>query len=229
MKAYQEFMQEALAATLIKAAARHVLRGKTLAKVAQKTIPLAKKTIPLAQKTIPKQLKFGKVFHGTNTTASSAISKGGYRTDKNVTRQMMGPNTVSTSSDNYTAARYAMRAANKYGGNPAMRQLRVPQSVMKDKTTFVRQGTGDYSGKGYKMTTLSPQQATKYDITDKMPEGKYEIDVLMSPDNKKELARRVKTALKNKRNREVLKKEIDIEKELKRLYSGKGVGRKESL
>ena len=113
-----------------------------------------------------------------------------------------------------------------------MRQFRVPQSVMQKQTQGIKGGAGDYSGKGYKMTTLSPQQATKYDITDKMPKGKYEIDVLMSPDNKKELARRAKTALKNKLNRDVLKKEIDqntLKNKLKGLYSGKGVGRKESL
>ena len=199
MKTYKEFvLNEAVARSLVKGFARQLLKNRGLAKAAQRTIPSS----------APKNIKFGKVFHGTNTTASSAISKGGYRTDKNVTRQMMGPNTVSTSSDNYTAAMYGIRAANKYGGKPAMRQLRVPQSVMKDKTTFMRQGTGDYSGKGYKMTTLSPQQATKFDITDKIPKGKYEIDVLLSPEKRRELRQRVKTELSNPANRRELRGKI---------------------
>ena len=188
MKTYKEFvLNETVARFLVNLAKRQLVKNKALAQAAQRLIPSS----------APKQLKFGKVFHGTNTTASSAISKGGYRTDKNVTRQMMGPNTVSTSPDNYTAAMYGIRAANKYGGKPAMRQLRVPQNVMKDKTTFMRQGTGDYSGQGYKMTTLSPQQATKYDVTDKIPKSKFNLDVLMSPEKKKELRRRVKAGLNN--------------------------------
>jgi len=199
MKTYKEFvLNEAVARFLVKGVARQLLKNKGLAKAAQKTIPSS----------APKQLKFGKVFHGTNTTASSAISKGGYRTDKNVTRQMMGPNTVSTSSDNYTAAMYGIRAANKYGGKPAMRQLRVPQSVMKDKTTFMRQGTGDYSGKGYKMTTLSPQQATKFDVTDKIPKSKYDLDLLLSPEKRRELRQRVQRGLKNPAGRRQLRGEI---------------------
>ena len=127
---------------------------------------------------------------------------------------------------------YAHRAADKFGGQPTLRQLRVPKNVAKKQTTKVRSGTGDYSGKGYKMTTLSPQQANKYDVTDKRPQGVYSHDMMMSPTNRRELRQRVNIALKNKRNREALKKEIDqnvLEKELKRLYRGKGVGRKESF
>ena len=203
MKTYKEFvLNEAVARSLVKGFARQLLKNRGLAKAAQRTIPSS----------APKNIKFGRVFHGTNTTASSAISKGGYRTDKNVTRQMMGKG-VYTSPDNYTAAMYGIRAANKYGGKPAMRQLRVPQSVMKDKTTFMRQGTGDYSGKGYKMTTLSPQQATKFDITDKIPKGKYEIDVLLSPEKRRELRQRVKTGLSNPSNRRELRGEIRQSKE----------------
>ena len=204
MKTYKEFvLDEAVARFLVKGVARQLLKNKGLAKAAQRTIPSS----------APKNIKFGKVFHGTNTTASSAISKGGYRTDKNVTRQMMGPNTVSTSSDNYTAAMYGMRAANKYGGKPAMRQLRVPQSVMKDKTTFVRQGIGDYSGKGYKMTTLSPQQANKFDVTDKVSKSKYDLDLLLSPEKRKELLQRVQKGLKNPAGRRQLRGEIRQSKE----------------
>ena len=49
-----------------------------------------------------------------------------------------------------------------------MRQLRVPQEIAEANNESMLEGAGDYSGKGYKMTTLSPQQANKYDVTDKV-------------------------------------------------------------
>ena len=120
---------------------------------------------------------------------------------------MMGKG-VYTSPDNYSAAMYGIRASRKYGGEPAMRQLRVPQQIAKKQTTFMRHGTGDYSGKGYKMTTLSPQQANKYDVTDKLPRDKYDLDALMSPEKKRELRRRVRRGLKQRAGREELRREI---------------------
>jgi len=94
-----------------------------------------------------------------------------------------------------------------------MRQLRVPQSVMKDKTTSVRQGIGDYSGKGYKMTTLSPQQANKFDVTDKVSKSKYDLDLLLSPEKRRELLQRVQKGLKNPAGRRQLRGEIRQSKE----------------
>ena len=85
---------------------------------------------------LPSNLSLLNIYHGTNTPASAAISKGGYRTDKNVTRQMMGKG-VYTSPDNYSAAMYGIRASRKYGGEPAMRQLRVPQEIAKKQTTSI--------------------------------------------------------------------------------------------
>ena len=70
-------------------------------------------------------------------------------------------------------------------------------------------GTGDYSGKGYKMTTLSTQQANKYDVTDKLPKHKFDVKgPLMSPEKKTELRRRVRRGLKQRAGREELRREI---------------------
>ena len=201
MKTYKEFINEAALARIV---AKQIFKNRGVAKAVRNTIK------PLTN--APKQLKFTKLYHGTNTPASAAISKGGYRTDKNVSRQMMGKG-VYTSSDNYSAAMYGIRAANKYGGEPALRQLRVPQNVAKTQTTRVRSGTGDYSGKGYKMTTLSTQQANKYDVTDKLPKDKYDLDALMSPEKKRELRKRVRGELRQRAGREELRRDIKREKE----------------
>ena len=198
-KTYKEFINEALPGLFVKTVAKQVFKNRGVAKAVRNTIK------PLTN--APKQLKFTKLYHGTNTPASAAISKGGYRTDKNVSRQMMGKG-VYTSSDNYSAAMYGIRAAYKYGGEPALRQLRVPQNVAKTQTTRVRSGTGDYSGKGYKMTTLSTQQANKYDVTDKLPKDKYDLDALMSPERKRELRKRVRGELRQRAGREELRREI---------------------
>tara|TARA_R100000027_G_C2219282_1_gene85555 strand:+ start:43 stop:693 length:651 start_codon:yes stop_codon:yes gene_type:complete len=183
MKTYKEFINEALASAFVKAVAKQVFKNRAVAKAVRNTIK------PLTN--APKQLKFGKTFHGTTQKASGSISKGGWRTDTNVTRQMSGSK-VYTAGDNYSAANYAINRATKLGDKPALRQFRVPQSVMQKQTTKVTGGAGDYSGKGYKMTTLSPQQANKYDVTDKVSRNKYDIDALMSPDKKSELRRRVR-------------------------------------
>ena len=120
---------------------------------------------------------------------------------------MMGKG-VYTSPDNYSAAMYGIRASRKYGGEPAMRQLRVPQEIAKKQTTKVYSGTGDYSGKGYKMTTLSTQQANKYDVTDKLPKHKFDVEgPLMSPEKKTELRRRVRRGLKQRAGERVKKRD----------------------
>ena len=203
MKTYQEFIQEALLGKFVKTVAKQAYKSKAL-KAA------VKKSVPKVSKKAPEKLKFTKLFHGTNTPASAAISKGGYRTDKNVSRQMLGKG-VYTSPDNYTAAMYGHRAARKFGGDPAIRQLRVPQQIANKQTTKMHSGTGDYSGKGYKMTTLSPQQATKYDVTDTMRmKHKYDIDAVVSPDNKRELVQRIRGYLRNKPNVDQIRRELGL-------------------
>jgi len=232
-------LTEAIIGSIIRAAARQALKGKTLAR------QVAKQT-----KNAPKQIKFGKTFHGTAKKSSDAISKGGWRTDTNVTRQMAGSK-VYTAGDNYSAAHYAIDRAAKLKDAPEMRRFRIPQSVMQRQTQRSYDGVGDYSGKGYNMTTLTTQQANKYDITDKMPQGKYDIDSLMSPENKRDLSQRVKRALKNRRAREIMRSDIrrgreasindlyrrrndpqnpnTLENELRGRYRGEGTGRKERI
>ena len=198
MKTYKEFvLNEAVARSLVKGFARQLLKNRGLAKAAQRTIPSS----------APKNIKLGKTFHGTTQKASDSISKGGWRTDTNVTRQMSGSK-VYTAGDNYSAAYYALNRANKLGDKPALRQFRVPQSVMQKQTQGVKGGVGDYGGKGYKMTTLSPQQANKFDVTDKIPKSKYDLDVLLSPEKRRELRQRVKTELSNPSNRRELRGKI---------------------
>ena len=193
-------VNEALARMFVKAVAKQVFKNRGVAKAAQNVIKQSTNA--------PKQLKFGKRFHGTTQKASDSISKGGWRTDKNVTRQMSGSK-VYTAGDNYSAANYALDRARKLGDKPALRQFRVPQSVVQKQTTKVTGGVGDYSGKGYKMTTLSPQQANKYDVTDKLPRDKFDVKgPLMSPEKKTELRRRVRRGLKQKAGREELRREI---------------------
>ena len=202
MKTYKEFViNESVARFLVKGVARQLLKNKGLAKAARKAIPSS----------APKQLKFGKTFHGTTKKASDSISKGGWRTDTNVTRQMSGSK-VYTAGDNYSAAHYAVNRASKLGDKPAMRQFRVPQSVMQKQTQGIKGGAGDYSGKGYKMTTLSSQQANRYDVTDKVSKSKFDLDVLMSPEKKKELRRRVKAGLNNPLGRKQLRREMQAQK-----------------
>ena len=193
-------LNEALTRMFVKTVAKQVFKNRGVAKAVRNTIK------PLTN--APKQLRFTKLYHGTNTPASAAISKGGYRTDKNVTRQMLGKG-VYTSPDNYSAAMYGIRASRNYGGEPALRQLRVPQQIAKRQTTSMRHGTGDYSGKGYKMTTLSTQQANKYDVTDMLPKDKFDVKgPLISPENKRDLRRRVRGVLKQRSGREELRREI---------------------
>ena len=204
MKTYKEFINEALAGLFVKTVAKQVFKNRGVAKAARNIIK------PLTN--APKQLKFGKTFHGTTQKASGSISKGGWRTDTNVTRQMSGSK-VYTAGDNYSAANYALDRARKLSDKPAMRQFRVPQSVMQKQTTKVTGGTGDYSGKGYKMTTLSTQQANKYDVTDKLPKDKFDVKgPLISPKSKRDLRRRVRGELKQRAGREQLSIEIAKDK-----------------
>ena len=203
MKTYKEFvLNEVVGRSLVKGLARQLLKNRGLAKAAQRTIPSS----------APKNIKLGKTFHGTTQKVSDSISKGGWKTDTNVTRQMSGSN-VYTAGDNYSAANYALDRAVKRKDKPALRQFRVPQSVMQKQTQGVKGGVGDYGGKGYKMTTLSPQQANKFDVTDRVSKSKYDLDVLLSPEDKRELLQRVQKRLKNPANRRQLRGEIRQSKE----------------
>lgn len=186
-------LDENLLKQLALSTARQLLQKRGLVKQVLKNQP-------------PKQIRFTKTFHGTTQPRSASISKGGWRTDANVTRQMSG-NKVYTAGDNWSAAHYAVDRAAKDNVKPAMRQFRIPQSVAQSQTQRVRGGVGDYSGRGYNMTTLTPQQANKYDITDTLNKGIFNLDQ-QTPQVKAELSSRVRNILNNPRQREQLRREI---------------------
>ena len=98
MKTYQQFMTEALAASLVKAAARQFVKSKALQKAVPKkpNIPIRNyfNNKPVAGLTVaskaPKKLEYQKLYHGTTKPSSQEISKGGWKTDVNVSQQKRG-------------------------------------------------------------------------------------------------------------------------------------------
>ena len=234
----EEYIDEALLPSLVKAAARHFVKSKSLQKAVTNQPP--------------KQLRFTKLFHGTTKTASDAISKGGWRGDVNVTRQMTGKGMVNAAPDSMVAKSYSYDRAARRNDLPFVRTFRVPKSVADRNMRTLYKGTGDYTGKGYRSTTLTPQQANKYDITQKVDtSGVLDTKLSLNKSQRQELQQRVRRALRNPRNREVLNREVrqgnedsltniyrnvrqnpqnpnTLENELRGRYRGKGVGRKET-
>lgn len=158
MKTFQQFLEEAsMAADITASAIRQYSRNKRLAKAAQSS------TSPVTPN-LPKQIQTRTVHHGTTKAASDAINRSGYRTDANVTRQMSGSG-VYTAAVPGVARNYAQDRALKRNDTPATRTFQVPKAVWQKQTEIVRHGAGDPTGKGYRMTTLSPEQANKYDVT----------------------------------------------------------------
>ena len=161
MKTFKQFLDESsLAADITSSAIRQYSRNKRLAKAAQSS------TRPIVASTpnAPQQIQTRTVHHGTTKAVSDAINRSGYRTDANVTRQMSGAGVYSAALPS-VARNYAQDRAVKRNDTPATRTFQVPKSVYQKQTQDVSGGAGDPTGKGYKMTTLSPQQANKYDVT----------------------------------------------------------------
>jgi len=224
--------------SLVRGAARHLVKSKTLQKAVTNQPA--------------KQLKFTKLFHGTTKKVSDAIGKGGWRGDVNVTRQMTGKGMVNAAPDSMVAKSYSYDRAAKRNDLPFVRTFRVPKSVADRNMRTLYKGTGDYTGKGYRSTTLTPQQANKYDITQKVDtSGVLDTKLSLNKSQRQELQQRVRRALRNPRNREVLNREVrqgnedsltniyrnvrqnpqnpnTLENELRGRYRGKGVGRKET-
>ena len=161
MKTFKQFLEEAsMAADITSSAIRQYSRNKRLAKSAQSsTRPIVGST-----RNAPQQIQTRTVHHGTTKAVSDAINRSGYRTDANVTRQMSGAG-VYTAAVPSVARNYAQDRALRRGDSPATRTFQVPKPVYQKQTQIVRGGAGDPTGKGYRMTTLSPQQANKYDVT----------------------------------------------------------------
>ena len=161
MKTFKQFLEEAsMAADITSSAIRQYSRNKRLAKAAQSS------TRPIVGSTpnAPQQIQTRTTHHGTTSAVSDAINRSGYRTDANVTRQMSGAGVYSAAVPS-VARNYAQDRAVKRNDTPATRTFQVPKAVWQKQTQIVRGGAGDPKGKGYRMTTLSPQQANKYDVT----------------------------------------------------------------
>ena len=161
MKTFKQFLEEAsMAADITSSAIRQYSRNKRLAKTAQSS------TRPIVGSTpnAPQQIQTRTTHHGTTSAVSDAINRSGYRTDTNVTRQMSGAGVYSAAVPS-VARNYAQDRAVTRNDTPAIRTFQVPKAVWQKQTQIVRGGAGDPKGTGYRMTTLSPQQANKYDVT----------------------------------------------------------------
>ena len=158
MKTFQQFLEEAsMAADITASAIRQYSRNKRLAKAAQSS------TSPVTPN-LPKQIQTRTVHHGTTKAASDAINRSGYRTDANVTRQMSGSGVYSAAVPS-VSRNYAQDRAVTRKDTPAIRTFQVPKAVWQKQTQVAKGGVGDPTGKSYRMTTLSPEQANKYDVT----------------------------------------------------------------
>lgn len=153
----------------------------------------------------PQNLKFTKVYHGTTKPASQAISKGGWRTDTNVTRQMQGSG-VYTTPQKPAAQMYAKQRANQRGENPAVRTFNLPTdkfNTVKANRQKAGTWTANKGGNKFNVMQMSPQGANKYDITDK---PKSAVDLKNT--QRRELRQRVNTALSKPQNRAALSRDI---------------------
>ena len=187
MKTFKQFLEEAsMAADITSSAIRQYSRNKRLAKSAQSsTRPIVGST-----RNAPQQIQTRTVHHGTTKAVSDAINRSGYRTDANVTRQMSGAGVYTTAVPS-VARNYAQDRALRRGDSPATRTFQVPKPVYQKQTQIVRGGAGDPTGKGYRMTTLSPQQANKYDVT-----KSYTSRVKMHPKHAMKVRQRINTRVR---------------------------------
>ena len=155
-----------------------------------------------------KKLSMTRLYHGTTKPASQQISKSGWRTDKNVTRQMTG-SSVYTTPQKSAAQMYANQRANQRGESPAVRTFRVPtKTVDKVKSNREKQGTWS-ANKGdqkFNVVQMSPRGANRYDVTDK-PQSAGAIK--FKGPQKQELNQRTSTALSKPRNVSALKRDIN--------------------
>ena len=163
MKTFTQFLEEAsnsITSDITSSAIRQYSRNKRLAKSTQSS------TRPIVGSTpnLPQQIQTRTVHHGTTKAPSDAIDKSGWRTDVNVSRQMSGSKVYAAAVPG-VARNYAQDRAVTRNDTPATRTFQVPKAVWQKQTQIVRGGAGDPTGKGYRMTTLSPQQANKYDVT----------------------------------------------------------------
>lgn len=219
MKTFKQFLNEALKPSVVQASARQQYQsqavkqrvgggrasGSSPGSVTTKPQPTnTGKTVGGRGNSL-QNLKFTKLYHGTTKPASQAISKGGWRTDTNVTRQMQGTG-VYTSPQKDAAQMYARDRQNQRGEKPAVRTFNLPTDKFNTvKANRQKAGTWNVNkgGNKFNVVQMSPQGAKKYDITDK---SKSAVDLKNT--QRKELRQRVNTALSKPQNRAVLKSDI---------------------
>jgi len=191
MKTFKEFMSEALRSSVVQAAARQRYSRQGIQKKVGNTSP--------------RQLSFTRLYHGTNKPASQAISKGGWRTDVNVTRKMEGDG-VYTTPQKPAAQMYANERSNRRGGGPAVRTFRIPTSTYnRVKAQRQQSGKWDFVKGEQKFNTvqMDPKGANRYDITDKPKSA-----INFSKTQRRELNQRISSGLKHPKGKSTLKQQI---------------------
>ena len=240
MKTYQEFIQEALIQSLIKGAARQAFKNKALKKtignVATSKIKMPSTTTGF-QTARGSKYTFSRKPNSWGTTQRTAV-KDPYHPTKAGVKQKSDWTLFTTPDGAYEMKdRWLQGASRKdfYKG--------LPLSPNPKKGRAAVEVWNKYEGGGRAIHNSNP-------ITDLQTQGGKNTLPLYGQ-QRKEIRQRVNKALTNRRNRDALKKEIEqgnesslnnlyqqrnnpsnpntLENELKGLYRGKGVGRKESL
>ena len=197
-------IQEVVKPTVVKASARQQYQSQA---VKQKVAGGETRNVR-GGGTAPSKIKNNLVYHGTTQPASQSISKSGWRTDKNVSRQMSG-NGVYVTPQKPAAQMYANQRSNQRGEKPAVRTLSIPSSKYQ-AVKAQRQSTGQWNankgGQKFNFMQMSPQGANKYDITNK-PRGQT---IRPQGSQKAEIKQRVKAGLQRPANVKALKTQLGL-------------------
>ena len=198
MKTFKQFMDEAVAPSLVRATARTTMQNAALRN--------AGRELPKSS-TAPKTASFTKLYHGTTKPASQAIDKSGWRTDTNVTRQMQGSG-VYTTPQKGAAQMYANQRSLTRGEKPAVRTFNLPTNKF-NAVKANRQSKGTWTlnngGNKFNVMQMSPKAANKYDVTNK-PQSAINV----KGPQKAELNQRVRSAFQRPANVQALKTQLGL-------------------
>jgi hypothetical protein len=213
-----EELNEALLSSLIKAAARQVVKSKALQKAVPKKPNIPIRNVwdnkPVGRLSVapkaPKKLEYQKLYHGTTKPSSQAISKSGWKTDVNVSQQKRGSG-VYVTPDKKTAIGYAAGKVRQQGQTPewdklGIRRFNMPKNVYNNAMRRQAQNPDDWANiSQVKQVTMKPSYANKIDITDK---PKSAIDFTSS--QRKEIRQRVRAGLQRPANIQDIKRQLGI-------------------
>jgi len=235
---YQEFIEEALLPSLVKAAARQVFKNKALTQKVSSTL----KQIRLPRTTTGFQTGRGSRYTFKQNpkewgkTQRTAINDPNHPTTPGVKQQ--SDFTMFTTPP----AGVEMKARFAYDGRTKDFYKDLPLSPNPKKGRAAVEVWNQYQGRGNAIHNST-------EITDLQTKGRSSLPLYGQ--QRRELQQRVRTALRNPRNREVLNREVrqgnedsltniyrnvrqnpqnpnTLENELRGRYRGKGVGRKEA-